>query len=154
MERLQLANEISKLTKTGTMLPKEPESVLQFMDSGDCVILWDNDVPIGFGAITFHWPNNFMEVGAVVVKEEKRGNGLGHKIVQDLIELAKTKYPDAKLFALCNDNSIKLFLDNNGEIINNPNDLPDEVWKECQNCPKFMLAKSQGKLCCDTPVLI
>ncbi len=81
------------------------------------------------------------ELGAVIVDPHKREHGIGHKVVRQLIDHAKLIFPEAKLFALCKDQSLKIFLDNGAKLIDNPNLLPEDVWGECIHCPKFMRLK-------------
>lgn len=153
-----VASIVSKWTKeAGTMLPKEPEAIKKLLLHGVSVQIWERGrtpVLIGFGAITFNWPNNYKELGCVVVDKKHRQKGTGHQIVKDLIEIGTQMYPEAKLFALCNEKSLKLFLDNGGEIITDPEILPKEVFEECIHCLVFQEVKSLGNLCCDTPVMI
>lgn len=154
MERNKISEIISKWTKKSkSMLPKSPEEIQVFIDDGKAVIIEDGKgKPLGFGAQTFDWPDDWKELGAVVVDPKKRKQGIGSRVVTELVEKAKSV--GGKPFALCNDKSIGLFLKNGGEIIDDPNLLPPEVWDECIKCPNFKKAKAQGKICCDTPVKI
>jgi N-acetylglutamate synthase-like GNAT family acetyltransferase len=141
--------------EAGTMLPKTPDNILTFIRGGRYVIRWNGDeTPAGFGAITFEWPDNWLELGCVVVEPNHRERGLGHVIVADLVSLAKTKDPFSRLFALCNSRSLKLFLDAGGVVITDHDLLPSEVWGECVHCPMRFEAQKINKLCCDTPVEI
>ena len=147
---------ISSWTKeAGTMLPKEPEEIEAFLEKGTAVVCWNGvGEPVGFGAITFDWPNDWKELGALIVEPGHREHGLGHKIVSDLISMAKERFPESKFFALCNSKSLKIFQDNGAQVITDPNVLPADVWGECLNCPMRVEALKNGKLCCDTPVEI
>jgi GNAT superfamily N-acetyltransferase len=154
-----IALEISGWTKeAGTMLPKAPGEIKDLLLHGTTSLIWHEGRdagPAAFGAVTFEWPGNWLELGAIVVDKKFRQQGVGHLVVGNLIKAAKAMHPDANLFALCNEKSLKLFLDNGAEIITDPNLLPNEVFGECVvSCPHFQEAKSQGKICCDTPVII
>lgn len=153
-----IASVVSKLTKeAGTMLPKEPEEIKKLLVHSATVVVWDGlreTSPIAFGAVTFDWPGEWKELGAIVVDKNYRQKGIGHRVVGNLIKAAKYKYPYSNLFALCNEKSLKLFLDHGAEIITEPGILPPEVFGECANCPKFQETKNLGKLCCDVPVLV
>lgn len=159
MERRKpISQTISEWTKESHMLPKKPEEIDAFMEKNDAVVLTAEDgKPLAFGAVTFHWgseDNQWKELGTIIVNPRHRRKGLGHKVVQDLVAKAKNDHPKARFFALCNDQSRGLFLDVNGEVITDPNTLPQEVWGECVNCPKYHEVKKLGKLCCDTPIEI
>lgn len=154
MNKENIANIVSEWTHSGTMLAKEPEEIKNFIDSGMYVVVYDqDDQMVGFGAQTFNWSGGWKELGAVVVDPKKRGEGYGHQIVQKLIQKA-IQSGNGKFFALCNAGSLPIFLQYGAKIIEDPKVLPDDVWKECLNCPKFIEAKLSGKLCCDTPVAV
>jgi N-acetylglutamate synthase-like GNAT family acetyltransferase len=152
----EIASIVSGWTKkAGTMIPKEPEAIKKLLESGLTVMVWDKEgVPIGFAAVTFEWPGGWKELGGLVVNPDFRQQGVGHKVVAKQIEMAKAKFPDGKLFALCNKDSLKILSSLGAEVIEDPKLLPNEVWGACLECPNFQKAKVEGKLCCDTPVLI
>lgn len=154
MKERRISEIISKWTKKSkSMLPKSSEEIEAFIQNGKAVVVVDeNNKPVGFGAQTFDWPDGWKELGAVVVDPKKRKQGIGSKVVTELVEKAKSA--GGKPFALCNNKSIDLFLKNGGEVIDDPNVLPTEVWSQCVNCPNYKKAKRQGKICCDTPVII
>ncbi|HUC94384.1 MAG TPA: GNAT family N-acetyltransferase [Candidatus Saccharimonadales bacterium] len=156
MEKEEIAKKISDWTlESNSMLPKSPDEILKYLMEGKGVLVLNQEGEIaGFGAVTFNWPDNWKELGAVIVDPGKREHGFGHKVVKELIATAKEIFPDSKLFALCNDKSLKIFLDNGAEVITDSDLLPLEVFGECVHCPKFIEAKNQGKICCDTPVTI
>jgi N-acetylglutamate synthase-like GNAT family acetyltransferase len=147
------AEEISAWTaEAKTMLPKSEKELRQFFNEGRSVLIRNEMGLLAHAAITFFWPNLWTELGAVVVNPEYRGKGWGSIVVWALLGMAEIKFPDYRLFALCNKHSLNLFLRNGGKIITDSDLLPKEVWGECGNCPNFQKAKSEGKLCCDTPV--
>lgn len=150
-----VANSISELTKkAGTMLPKEPEEIKHILTHGVSAVIWDGEKPVAFAAVAYEWPNNWKELGGLVVHPDYRKKGIGHKVTEMLIEEAKGAYPDANLFALCNKDSLKIMLDFGAEIITDTSILPKEIFGECLKCSNYQKAKSEGKICCDTPVLI
>lgn len=137
----------------GTMLPKTSRELEQFIIDQRSVLIEEEHLGlVAFAAITFFWPDNWAELGAVVVHPENRGRGWGSLVVAALLTLANDKFAKYNFFALCNINSLNLFLRNNGRIITDPNLLPREVWGECIHCPNFQKARGEEKLCCDTPV--
>jgi amino-acid N-acetyltransferase len=152
---LAKAEEISQwMADSQTMLPKTPAQLHDFFAHGRSVILAYQDTTLAHAAISFLWPDNWAELGAVVVNPDFRGHGLGHLVVSALLWLAGEQFPDQKLFALCNKYSLKAFLHNGGQKITDPNLLPQEVWGECIHCPMRGQALSENKLCCDIPVLM
>lgn len=152
----QIAQMVSGWTKkSGKMIPKEPEAIKELLESGLTVMVWNTEgIPIGFAAVTFEWPGGWKELGGLVVNPDFRQQGVGHLVVAKQIEMAKEKFPDGTLFALCNEDSLKILLSLGAEKIEDSELLPKEVWGACLECPNFQKARAEGKLCCDTPVLI
>jgi N-acetylglutamate synthase-like GNAT family acetyltransferase len=152
---LQKTEEISQWMKSSqTMLVKTPGELANFFTQGRSVLLSHENTTIAHAALTYLWSKDFAEGGGVVVNPEYRGQGYGHLVVNALLWLAGENFPDKKLFALCNQYSLNLFLHAGGQIITDPNFLPSEVWGECIKCPTRGRALSEHKLCCDTPVLM
>lgn len=153
-----ICKTVSLWTKeAGTMLPKTEGQVKTLIEEGVTAQSWiygREPILAGFGAVTFHWPDDWKELGCIIVDKKFRNQGVGHSIVAKLIKSAQNTYPEAKLFALCNEKSLKIFLDNGAQVITDPGVLPAEVFAECVNCPKFQEVKGKNDLCCDIPVLI
>lgn len=64
-----------------------------------CLVILDNDKIIGFGSVAPYYLPTVGEVGTIediIVDEKYRGQGLGQKLIENLIEIAK----DKKLFKL------------------------------------------------------
>jgi len=134
-----------------TMLPKTLEQVLGLFSYGWSMIVETEGLAVAHAAITFEWPEGWLEIGGVVTKKEYRKLGYASMAVNALMVMVKHNFPDKKLFALCNSLSLPLFIGLGG-VVSEGKELPSEVWKECENCSNFVRARAAGKLCCDTPV--
>lgn len=149
---LVLAREVSEWTiEAGTMLPKTPDQIMGLFGLGWSVLVGTDGLVTAHAAITFEWPDDWLELGGVVTKKEYRKMGFANMAVNELLRKVRFDYPNKKMFALCNNFSLPLFIGAGGRIMKGE-ELPDEVWAECISCPKFKLARSEGKHCCDTPV--
>jgi len=146
------------ITGSKTMLPKSTEEVLQMFAEGRSVLIIDDrGQPIAHGAITFVLNEvKVLELGAIIVDPEKRGVGFGMLAAEAVVGLASVKYPGWKKMALCNNASLPIFLNLGAQIVTfeNLNEIPKETWEACFDCPSYKLAINQGKICCDTPVII
>lgn len=156
---VDLANWVSELTSNaGTMLPKTEEQVLEMFSQSRSVILLDEEGnPVAHSAITFIYENQqVVELGGVIVTSSKRKKGLGTLAAQAAMSLADTIYPGWKKLALCNDASLPIFVALGGKIVTYDDlaDVPVEAWEACKTCPNYAAAKAQGKICCDTPVIM
>ena len=65
------------------------ETVTLYKSIQEFVIAVDGDVVVGCGALHVLW-EDVAEVRTVAVSEELRGKGIGHQILEKLIERAKT----------------------------------------------------------------
>lgn len=59
-----------------------------------CLVMLDKDKIIGFGSLAPYYVPTVGEVGTIediIIEKKYRGQGLGQKLVEDLIEIAKDK---------------------------------------------------------------
>jgi N-acetylglutamate synthase-like GNAT family acetyltransferase len=157
--RVDLAEWVSKLTSTaGTMLPKTEEEVLQmFSEKRSIILLDETGNPVAHSAITFIYKDqHFIELGGVIVAPEFRKKGIGTLAAHASIVLAETYYPGWTKLVLCNAASLPIFLGLGGTVVDfeQLSSVPVEAWEACTTCPKYAQTKAQGKICCDTPVII
>ncbi len=158
-EDQNLAMEVSswiqgEVDNGGTMLPKTPGDILGLFKDSRSVVLIDVKTlkPAGHMAFTEEYPDGSLEVGAVVVNKEFRGNGAADEMMSQLLKLGEKTIPDfskRKILALANEASYKMFL-RTGYRDAEREELHEDVWKLCENCPR----KSENGLCCDVPVTL
>lgn len=150
-----VANEI---TMSGSMLPKSTDDILEMFDCSRSVVLVDGSgKPVAHAGITFVYSDEkVVEVGGVVVDRSHRKKGLGKEIVQASIDLANLQYPGWKKIALCNEQSLPIYLSLGSTVmeIDDINIIPKEAWEACLSCPNYIETKKKGKICCDTLVLV
>lgn len=148
----------SRISESETMLPKTTEDILALFAEGRSVLVVDDmGHPIAHGAVTFLYEDaHVLEVGSIIVDESRRGQGLGMLATESAIILATLRYPGWTKMALCNQASLPIFLKLGAEVVTfeNLDVVPSEAWEACLTCPSYHAAKGQGKICCDTPVII
>jgi amino-acid N-acetyltransferase len=83
-------------------------------------------------ALSICW-ENLAEVRSLVVTETLRGQGLGRKLVDACVSDALT-LGIYKVFALTNTQSFFLKM---GFTEVSKDSLPQKVWSDCLNCPRF-----------------
>ncbi|MDR0469222.1 MAG: N-acetyltransferase [Peptococcaceae bacterium] len=98
----------------------------------DFIVAEDLDAIVGMGALHVMW-EDLAEVRTLAIRDEYRRKGIGIKIVKALIEdgvglgvkkfFALTYQPE--FFSAC------------GFQLEDKNNMPQKVWMECINCPKF-----------------
>ncbi len=87
---------------------------------------------LGCGSLHIVW-DNLAEIRALAVKDTHRGQGIGKKIIAELLQEAR-ELEISKVFALTYQAD---FFQKCGFAEVHKEEMPHKVWKECINCPKF-----------------
>lgn len=138
MKNIEIAKLVADWTqveaKNGMMLGKNPEEIITEIEAGQSVILFDEkDNPMSYCRL-HTWDNqNWVEVGALVVNQEQRNQGIGSKTILEAINLAHELFPDANIFALTENPISKHVFEKLGGVQISKTQLPDEVWSLCQD---------------------
>ncbi len=90
------------------------------------------DTVLGCVALAISW-ENLAEVRSLVVAREARGHGLGRKLVEACLSDAVT-LGIYRVFALTNTPD---FFRHMGFSEVSKDTLPQKVWSDCLNCPRF-----------------
>lgn len=98
----------------------------------ELTIAEENGLVIGAGALNIIW-EDLAEIRALTVAPDYVGRGVGRKLVQTFIAEAR-ELAIPRLFALTYK---QLFFEKCGFQLVAKESLPQKVWKECVNCPKF-----------------
>lgn len=93
----------------------------------------DGNAFLGCGALHFYGPH-LCEVRSIVVKPEAKGQGAGGRILGALIEEAE----EHGIQSVCLFTGIPDFFFKYGfRTVEDKVDLPDKIFKDCQNCPRL-----------------
>ncbi|MEG6584580.1 N-acetyltransferase [Dendrosporobacter sp. 1207_IL3150] len=98
----------------------------------DMIIAEKDNVVVGVGALHLVW-EELAEIRAMAISPEVTKQGVGSKIVEDLVVEAKGLGVKT-LFTLTYQPG---FFSKLGFSEVAKEELPHKVWKECINCPKF-----------------
>jgi amino-acid N-acetyltransferase len=130
----KLYNIIHGYAEKGIMLPRSVETLHEQIDT--FVVAEMDDEFIGCGALTQLGPD-LVEIRSLGITEGYKGQGIGRKLVDFLIEEAR-KQNMVKVMALTYE--VAFFLKNGFTIV--PKEVfPEKVWKDCVHCKK--------QYCCD-----
>lgn len=121
---------INELADLGLMLPRSLsilyESIREF------TIVEEDGVFVGGGALHIIW-EDLAEIRALALKPDFHGKGIGKQLVDELIkEAIELGIPQVFALTYQVDFFIKCGF---GEITKEK--MPQKVWKDCINCPKF-----------------
>ena len=97
------------------------------------IALSDSGVFLGCGALHLYGPH-LCEVRSIVVKPEAKGQGAGGRILGALIEEAE----EHGIQSVCLFTRIPDFFFKYGfRTVEDKSELPDKIFKDCQNCPRL-----------------
>jgi amino-acid N-acetyltransferase len=121
---------INELAEDGLMLPRS-RSVL-YESLREFTVIEDDGEFIGGGALHIIW-EDLAEVRALAIKPEYHGKGIGKLLIKELTNEAKD-LGIPQIFALTY--QVEFFKKCGFEEITKEK-MPQKVWKDCINCPKF-----------------
>lgn len=111
-----------------------PRTQLSLYENIQCISVAERDGHI-IGAGSLHvLGRDLAEIRSLVVADKVKGLGIGRKIVFALIEEAD-KLGVENVFAMTY--QVDFFI-KCGFIIVEKEQLPQKIWKDCMNCPKFL----------------
>lgn len=95
-------------------------------------IVEDQNNVIGAGALNIVW-NDLAEIRALTVAPAYARQGVGRRLIQTFVEEAR-ELALPRIFVLTYQQE---FFEKCGFQVVPKESLPQKVWKECVNCPKF-----------------
>lgn len=121
---------INYFADQGLMLPRSRNSLYEYLREF-LVIEIDGRI-VATGGLHIIW-HDLAEIRALAVDEEYQGQGLGRKLVTELIKDAKT-LGCPRVFTLTYQPN---FFKACGFSMIEKEEMPHKVWKECVHCVKF-----------------
>ena len=121
---------IEEFSKKGIMLPKTEEAICSSIR--DFYVVKENNRIIACGALKVYW-KDLAEVYSLAVTQEFRRRGIGKEILKNLLN-------DAKALGITNVFTLSYeqeFFKSQGFNVVNKSILPQKIWNDCCNCPKF-----------------
>ncbi|TVY00507.1 N-acetyltransferase [Cohnella terricola] len=125
---------IKGYAEKGIMLPRSREALTRSIDT--FIVAEDEGRLIGCGSLC-QLGSDLVEIRSLGIAEGYKGQGIGSRLVDALIEEAKIQ-GIPKVMALTYEAA---FFQKNGFVIVEKEIFPEKVWTDCVNCPK--------QHCCD-----
>ena len=134
--RLQDASSVfdlvNSLSGDGTLLKRTFAEICENIRDFT-VAISDGNVFLGCGALHFYGPH-LCEVRSIVVLPGAKGQGAGGRILGSLIEEAE----EHGIQSVCLFTRIPDFFFKYGfRTVEDKSELPDKIFKDCQNCPRL-----------------
>ena len=159
------AQDISRwiaLAGSSNMIPKTPDQIVEMFAQGDSVLVTDNKTGkvIGHTGLYhrgcggyFHPEKEKIEIGSLCIDPEEKGRGAGTLAVEAALRLAGVRYPDRIVFAMSNQNSLRIFIDKVGGLRIDCSRIDADIWNHCEGCPRGSNDSTQNLMPCrHTPV--
>lgn len=119
---------VDQFVKTGDLLPRTKREIM--VSIGDWVLAEVDGKPVGIASLLVY-TMTLAEVRSLAVLPETQGVGLGRKIVEAMIEMARERGIPT-VFALTR--AVKFFLQLGFEITEKEN-FPQKIYHACRICP-------------------
>ncbi|MBP1616741.1 MAG: acetyltransferase [Bacteroidetes bacterium] len=145
----------AKVRGTG-IAKRSPEYVEQKIREGKSIIALCGDEFAGFCYIESWGNKQFVANSGLIVAEKFRQHGLAKRIKRYAFSLARTMFPEAKVFGLTSGAAVMKI---NTELGYNPvtfSQLTDDesFWKGCQGCVNYdVLTRTERRYCICTAML-
>lgn len=126
------------------------------IQSGHAVIALNENHLVGFCYLETWSHNQYVANSGLIVHPDYRQLGLARKIKKKAFDLARNKYPEAKVFGITTSPAVMKI---NSELGYQPVSFaeltPDQTfWQGCQSCPNYdILQRNHQRLCLCTGML-
>lgn len=147
--------ESAKARGTG-IAERKPEYVLEKMAKGNAVIALYGDQLAGFCYIETWDHGKYVANSGLIVNPELRRLGLAKAIKEKVFNLARDKYPQAKVFGITTSLAVMKINSSLGYQPVTFSELTQDpaFWDGCRSCPNFdILERNQKRMCLCTAML-
>ncbi len=121
---------VSEHAQRGLLLPRSLNSIYEHIR--DFWVYEENGEIVGCASLQIVW-EDLAEIRSLAVKEERRGEGIGGKLVEACLREADQLGVE-RVFSLT---YAREFFERMGFRVIDKGALPHKVWGDCVNCPKF-----------------
>ena len=141
----------------GTGIAKrQPDYVKTKILKGDAVVAFDGDQLAGFCYIETWSHGQYVANSGLIITPNYRRKGLARRIKQHVFNLARDKYPKAKVFGITTSLAVMRINSDLGYKPVTFSELTqdDAFWHGCKSCPNFdILERNERQLCLCTAML-
>ena len=152
---VQLIYESALQRGTG-IAKRTPEYIAQKITSGKSVVALHGDRLVGFSYIESWGHGDFVATSGLIVDPEYRHLGLAGAIKTKTFELARLRFPFAKLFSITTSLPVMKLNSRMGYKPVTFSELTDdeEFWQGCQGCKNYdILQRNNRRMCLCTGML-
>ena len=137
--------------KRGTGIAKRsPEYISNKMTAGKAVVALDGERLVGFSHIETWGHEKFVATSGLIVDPEYRGQGLARRIKEKTFELARRRFPQAKIFSITTSLPVMKLNTKLGYKPVTFSELTDDetFWKGCEGCCNYDVLQRNNMIRC------
>ena len=150
-----MIEDSAKARKTG-IAKRSPEYIIKKLNNGDAVIALQGKKLAGFCYIETWSHSQYVANSGLIVNPDMRKGGLGREIKIKAFNLARDKYPYAKVFGITTSLAVmKINTELGYKPVTFSELTPDDAfWQGCSSCPNYdILQRNEHKMCLCTGML-
>ncbi|MFR9651911.1 MAG: GNAT family N-acetyltransferase [Rikenellaceae bacterium] len=135
---------------------RSPEYISEKINSGKAVVALDGVRLVGFSYIESWGHGDYVATSGLIVDPEYRKLGLAARIKRETFNLARQRFPMAKLFSITTSLPVMKLNSQLGYVPVTFSELTDdeEFWKGCEGCVNFdILQRNNRRMCLCTGML-
>ena len=148
--------EIAARKRGSGIARRTHEYVAQKMREGKVIIALAGDEFAGFSYIESWGNKQYVATSGLIVADKFRGHGLAKRIKHAAFQLARLRWPKAKLFSLTSGSAVMKMNTELGYVPVTFSDLTDDeaFWRGCNGCVNHdVLTRTQRQYCICTAML-
>ena len=152
---LETIENAAKVRGTG-IAKRSPDSVKLKMNGGKAIIALAGDEFVGFTYIESWGNKQFVATSGLIVVDKFRNMGIAKRIKHAAFQLARLRWPKAKMFSLTSGSAVMKMNTELGYLPVTFADLTDDeaFWRGCNGCVNMdVLQRTQRKYCICTAML-
>jgi N-acetylglutamate synthase-like GNAT family acetyltransferase len=146
----------SALQRGTGIAKRSPEYISAKITGGKAVVALDGDKLVGFSYIECWGHGDFVATSGLIVDPEYRHSGLAAQIKAKTFELARKRFPFAKIFSITTSLPVMKLNSRLGYKPVTFSELTDdkEFWQGCEGCRNYdILLRNDRRMCLCTGML-
>lgn len=146
----------SALQRGTGIAKRSPEYISKKITGGKSVVALHGDKLVGFSYIESWEHGDFVATSGLIVDPEYRHLGLAKKIKEKTFELARLRFPFAKIFSITTSLPVMKLNSRLGYIPVTFSELTEdeEFWRGCEGCCNYdILQRNNRRMCLCTGML-
>ncbi|MFR9620711.1 MAG: GNAT family N-acetyltransferase [Rikenellaceae bacterium] len=146
----------SALQRGTGIAKRSPEYIVDKIESGKAVVAVDGDRLVGFSYVETWGHGDYVATSGLIVDPQYRKLGLAAKIKNKTFDLARRRYPKAKIFSITTSLPVMKLNSKLGYVPVTFSELTDDetFWAGCEGCRNVdILHRNERRMCLCTGML-